>query len=121
MAFKGLFIGIDRYNSPEINWLSCANRDAKALHALFTDTLGGETMLLTDEQATVAAIQERFEQLANCDPGDVVVVAFSGHGTETHELVAHDTDLYDLASTTIPLTTLPLEGQIRFQIGSFLE
>jgi hypothetical protein len=62
MAFKGLFIGIDRYDSPEINWLSCANRDAKALHALFTDTLGGETMLLTDEQATVAAIRERFEQ-----------------------------------------------------------
>jgi hypothetical protein len=34
MAFKELFIGIDRYDSPEINWLSCANRDAKALHAL---------------------------------------------------------------------------------------
>jgi helicase len=47
MAFKGLFIGIDRYNSAEINWLSCANRDATALHALFSDTLGGETTLLT--------------------------------------------------------------------------
>jgi replicative superfamily II helicase len=106
MAFKGLFIGIDRYDSPEINWLSCASRDAKALHALFTDTLGGETMLLTDEQATVAAIRERFEQLATCDPDDVVVIAFSGHGTETHELVGHDTDPYDLARTTIPLTRL---------------
>jgi helicase len=106
MAFKGLFVGIDRYDSPEINWLSCANRDAKALHALFTDTLGGETMLLTDEQATVAAIRQRFEQLATCDPDDVVVIAFSGHGTETHELVGHDTDPYDLARTTIPLTTL---------------
>ena len=58
MAFKGLFIGIDRYDSPEINWLSCATHDAKALHSLFTDTLGGETMLLTDEQASVAAIRE---------------------------------------------------------------
>lgn len=106
MGFKGLFIGIDRYASPEINWLSCASRDAKALHGLFTDTLGGETMLLADEQATVAAIQERFEQLADCDPDDVVVIAFSGHGTETHELVAHDTDPYDLAATAIPLTTL---------------
>ena len=63
-------------------------------------------MLLTDEQATVAAIRERFEQLAACDPDDVVVIAFSGHGTETHELVGHDTDPYDLARTTIPLTTL---------------
>jgi len=106
MAFKGLFIGIDRYASPEINWLSCASRDAQALHALFTDTLGGETVLLTDEQATVAAIRERFEQLFTCSPDDVVVIAFSGHGTETHELVGHDTDPYDLASTTIPLTTL---------------
>ena len=85
MAFKGLFIGIDRYDSPEINWLRCANRDAKALHALFTDTLGGETTLLTDEQATVAAIRQCFEGLAACDPEDVVVIAFSGHGTETHE------------------------------------
>ncbi len=105
MAFKGLFIGIDRYDSPEINWLSCATRVAKALHVLFTDTLGGETMLLT-EQASVAAIRERFEQLATCNPDDVVVIAFSGHGTETHELVGHDTDPYDLARTTIPLTTL---------------
>lgn len=105
MAFKGFFIGIDRYDSPEINWLSCANRDAKALHALFTDTLGGETTLLTDEQATVAAIRERFEKLATCSPDDVVVIAFSGHGTETHELVGHDTDPYDLARTAIPLTT----------------
>jgi helicase len=95
--------------------LSCANRDATALHALFSDTLGGEIKLLTDGQATVAAIRESFEQLFTTDPDDVVVFRFSGHGTETHELVAHDTDLYDLASTTIPLTTLPLEGQIRFQ------
>lgn len=63
MAFKGFFIGTDRYDSPEINWLSCASRDAKALHGLFTDTLGGETTLLTDEQATVAAIRQRFEEL----------------------------------------------------------
>src|SRR5260370_896570 len=106
MAFRGLFIGIDRYASPGVNWLSCASRDAKALHALFTDTLGGETTLLTDEQATVSAIRGRFEQLATCNADDVVTIAFSGHGTETHELVAHDTDPRDLPGTTIPLTTL---------------
>jgi helicase len=106
MAFKGLFIGIDRYASAEINWLSCARRDATALHALFTDTFGGETRLLTDAGATVAAIQDCFDQLTRTDPDDVVVIAFSGHGTETHELVAHDTDPYELAATTIPLTTL---------------
>jgi uncharacterized caspase-like protein len=106
MAFKGLFIGIDRYASAEINWLSCARRDATALHALFTDTLGGDTALLTDGQATAAAIGECFDRLAASDPDDVVVIAFSGHGTETHELVTHDTDPYDLAASTISLTTL---------------
>ncbi len=53
MAFKGLFIGTDRYASAEINWLSCATRDAKALHGLFTNTLGGDTTLLTDEVPAV--------------------------------------------------------------------
>ena len=64
MAFKGLFIGIDRYAPAEINLLSCATRDATALHALFADNLGGDTTLLMDGQATVAAIRERFEQLS---------------------------------------------------------
>lgn len=52
MAFRGLFIGIDRYQSPDINELSCARRDAIALEALFADTLGGATVLLTDQEAT---------------------------------------------------------------------
>ncbi len=106
MAFKGLFIGIDRYASPGVDWLSCSGRDAMALHALFTDTFGGDTILLMDAQATVAAIREKFERLAMTDPDDVVVIAFSGHGTETHELVAHDTEPFNLEETTIALTTL---------------
>jgi hypothetical protein len=44
--------------------------------------------------------------LEGAAPDDVVVVAFSGHGSETHELVAHDTDPYDIPGTSNPLTTL---------------
>jgi helicase len=106
MAFKGLFIGIDRYASPGIEWLSCSGRDAMALHALFTDTLGGDTTLLMDEDATLGAIREKFEHLATVDPDDVVVIVFSGHGTETHELVTYDTEPFNLANTTLTLTTL---------------
>jgi helicase len=106
LPFKGLFIGIDRYASPGIDWLSCARRDAAALHGLFTDTMGGETVLLTDGQATRAAIEEEFWRLETAAIDDVVVVAFSGHGSETHELVAYDTDPYDISGTSIPLTTL---------------
>lgn len=104
--FHGLFVGIDRYSSPSINWLSCAARDARALHALFTDTFGGSTSLMVDQQATRQNIQDAFESLYRCSPDDVVVVAFSGHGTETHELVTHDADTGDLQATCIPLQTL---------------
>jgi hypothetical protein len=104
--FRGLFIGVDRYASPGINWLSCARRDAMALHGLFSDSIGGEAALLTDAEATVAAIQEGFQRLAAAETDDVVMIAFSGHGTDTHEIVAYDTDAQDVAGTSIPLTAL---------------
>jgi helicase len=103
MAFRGLFIGIDRYRSPDINELSCARRDAVALEALFADTLGGTTVLLTDQDATSERIAAEFAALENCDPNDTVVIGFSGHGSETHELVAHDTDVNNIAATALPL------------------
>ena len=95
VAFRGLFIGIDRYVSGEIDELTCARRDATALEALFSDTLGGSTVLLTDGDATRRRIEAAFADLATCDPKDTVVIAFSGHGSETHELVTHDADLAD--------------------------
>jgi helicase len=104
--FRGIFIGIDRYQSWNINWLSCAKRDATALHALFTDTLGGQAVLLTDQDATRAEIERQCNALATCDQDDVVVLFFSGHGSETHELVTYDADTTDLAGTCIPLATL---------------
>jgi helicase len=103
MAFRGLFIGIDRYASPRISELSCASRDAVALDALFADTLGGTSVLLTDGDATRARIEAEFSALSTCDLSDVVVIAFSGHGTKTHDLVAHDTDVAHLSKTAIPL------------------
>jgi hypothetical protein len=63
ISFKGLFMGIDRYASAGINWLSCASRDAKASHALFTDALGGDTTLL---QASAASRRtHKLEATAN--------------------------------------------------------
>jgi replicative superfamily II helicase len=103
---RGLFIGVDRHSSPSINWLSCACRDAKALHGLFTDTLGGQTALLIDGQATRASIERAVQELSGASDDDIVVITFSGHGTETHELVAYDADLADTATTCIPLETL---------------
>lgn len=106
MAFRGLFIGIDRCASSGINELTCARRDAVALEALFSDTLGGTTRVLADGDATRKGIEAAFAELTACDAGDTVVIAFSGHGSETHELVTHDTDLIDLPNTAIPLDLL---------------
>lgn len=106
MAFKGLFIGVDRYESSRIGWLSCARRDAVALCALFSDTLGEPATLLTDEEATCSAIEASFSRLNGCHPDDVVVIAFSGHGTEAHQLVAYDTNPFNLEKTSISLDTL---------------
>jgi helicase len=106
MAFHGVFIGVDRYQSPYINWLSCARRDAVALEALFADTVGGTTTLLVDENATRAGIQSAFDALASCSPDDTVVISFSGHGSESHELITYDADTRNLAVTAIPLDEL---------------
>jgi len=106
VSFRGLFVGVDRYVSPDIQELSCARRDAMAFHALFSDTLGEGAELLVDEQATRATIEEHFERLASCAEDDVVVIAFSGHGSETNELVTHDADPTNLKDTCVPLDTL---------------
>src|SRR5258707_251115 len=106
MKFRGLFVGIDRYASPNINWLSCAKRDATALHALFSDSLGPGAHLLTDSQATRLAIETAFSELGSCAEDDVVVLGFSGHGTKTHQLVTYDCDPSHLDSTSIPLEKL---------------
>jgi hypothetical protein len=93
LSFRGLFIGIDRYQSPAIGDLSCAGRDATALNALFMDTLGGVPTLLTDAEATRHRIAVEFSALAGCDLDDTVIIGFSGHGSETHELVPYDADI----------------------------
>lgn len=106
MKFHGLFIGIDRYTSPAVNWLSCARRDAVVLHALFTDTFGGESRLLLDADATRGTIEQAFGRLTVCAPEDMVVIVFSGHGSNTHELVTYDADVNRLPETAIPLELL---------------
>jgi helicase len=105
MAFHGLFIGVDRHASPAINELQCAVRDAEALHALFADTLGaGDACLLVNSAATRAAIERDFiERLHRTAPDDVVVVTYSGHGSDDHRLISYDADPAALDTTALSL------------------
>ena len=61
---------------------------------------------LTDQDATAVAIEREFKTLVNTREDDVVVIGFSGHGSKTHQLVAHDTDPKNLEASSIALDTL---------------
>lgn len=107
MNFHGAFIGIDRYESTDIGFLSSAVRDATALHALFADGFGSDPVLLSDAGATKVNIINELQRLAAVSTDDdLVVVAFSGHGSTTHELVPYDADRSRLAETGLPLDEL---------------
>lgn len=51
-------------------------------------------------------IQTELETLSQCNTEDTVVIAFSGHGSETHELIVYDTDYADINGTALPLDRL---------------
>jgi helicase len=107
MAFKSLFIGIDRYDSSLIPNLLCSVRDAQALYGLFCDSFGAsDSTLLINGQATRNAIVAAIGELQQSEEDDVVVIAFSGHGSDSHHLITHDADPLSLDTTAIHLDEL---------------
>ncbi|MBB4677447.1 DEAD/DEAH box helicase [Crossiella cryophila] len=104
-AFHGLFIGIDNYRDPAFRRLKFAGRDARVLHALFSDNTGGDCVLLPDEEATRTGVTAELTRLAEVSgDGDIVVVTFSGHGTRSRELATYDATPGRFAETALPLT-----------------
>ena len=98
---------MNRYASKDIDNLASAVRDASALHALFSDNLGDNCRLITDSDATTARLRAELCELQTASAeGDTIVIAFSGHGSTTHEIVTYDADLNDLPSTALPLDEL---------------
>src|SRR6185295_10072103 len=102
---RASFIGIDKHRDPEIRDLTGAARDAKAVWALFSDTIPGiEAKLLTDGKATTGAIRQALDAtLGAAGPDDTIILSFSGHGTHDHRIVTHDTAIDDLAQTSISM------------------
>ena len=105
MAFHGVFISVGKFIDPDIPELVGAARNAKALHALFVDTLGDASPLLrVDEDATCGNIRAALSRLeGQAAAGDTVVLYFSGHGSHDHRLATHDTELTHLASTMVSM------------------
>jgi helicase len=103
---RGLFVGIDRYRPP-VTRLSCARADAVALGSLFADNSdNAEVRFMLDDEATGGNIIGAVQALAHANEDDLVVISFSGHGTDDHRLVPIDVDVNDLAGTCISLDDL---------------
>jgi len=108
VATHAVCIGIDRHTSPEIRDLAGARRDATALFCLIRDSIPSvQANLLCDEQATSTAIRTAiWDTLGRAEDGDTIILSFACHGTQDHRIVACDTRLDDLDSTTIPMGEL---------------
>ncbi|MFF9314864.1 DEAD/DEAH box helicase [Streptomyces sp. NPDC014748] len=90
MAFRGLFVGVDSYDS-SFTRLRFAKRDAAVLSALFSDNCGGKSTLLLDGDATKARFVTELRHLAEVSTDhDFVVITFSGHGMRGGALAACD-------------------------------
>jgi helicase len=108
MKIRAAFVGINKHLDPKIRELTGARRDATRLWALFSDSIPDlDATLLLDEQATLERIRGALnETLQSADENDVVILAFSGHGTHDHRLVAYNTATNALADTTVPMEEL---------------
>jgi helicase len=108
MAIKGIFIGIDKYQDDHVRDLTGARRDALALWSLFKDTVPEmDAVLIDDAKATKHNVEEALETvLGRAAADDVVIMAFSGHGTHSHRFAVYDTSLNDLDGTTVPMQDL---------------
>lgn len=108
MTFLATFVGVGKHLDPDIRDLVGATRDAKALHALFLDTIpNSNPVLLADFDASVANIRTALQAtLGAATRDDTVVFFFSGHGSHDHRLAASDTKLSNLTSSSIGMEEL---------------
>ncbi|MES2659490.1 MAG: DEAD/DEAH box helicase [Verrucomicrobiota bacterium] len=100
---RAAFIGVDRHLDPEIPDLGGAARDARALWAIFSDSIPSiSAKLCVDGDATLANVSTALDDsLAAAESDDVVIISFAGHGTPDHRLVVNDTSVGDLVATTL--------------------
>jgi ATP-dependent DNA helicase len=108
MALLSTFVGVGKHRDPNIRDLVGATRDARALHALFVDTLpDSNPKILLDYEATVANIHKALQDtMGAATESDTVVFFFSGHGSHDHRLAASDTNLAALGDSSIGMEEL---------------
>jgi uncharacterized caspase-like protein len=112
-----LLVGISQYQKlPRDLWLQYPDADARSFAAFLASPRGGsvpadQILLLTNEQATTAAIRAAFTGFLKEKPGrnDTVYVLFAGHGTVDATgayILSADSDPGNLAKTALPMAEL---------------
>lgn len=93
---KALCIGINNYPGSSNDLNGCVN-DANDWAARL-QSLGFQTQIILDQQATKSRIAAEFEALlTGAQPGDTAVMTYSGHGTSVRDTSGDEPDGYDEA------------------------
>ncbi len=114
VAKRALLIGIGSYpHLPPQRQLRGPAPDVQALAALLTSRYGFQSAtLLTDGQATRDGILKAFADFeAEVNPGDLVLIHYSGHGSRTPDVHGDDASGWD--STWVPHDGRDPEGLVR--------
>jgi hypothetical protein len=94
-----LHIGLNRVNPAAYNnWdgqLSGCINDAKAMQSI-ADSIGYSSSMLTDDQATSAAVLEAIGKAAQqLESGDILLLTYSGHGGQVPDVNGDEDDGQD--------------------------
>jgi uncharacterized caspase-like protein len=111
-----LVVGISQYRKlPQDLWLQYPDADAKTFAQHLASGRGGgvppdRLLLLTNEQATAAALRNAFRTFLK-RPGrnDTVFILLAGHGTVDSRgayILAYDSDPENLSGTAIPMSEI---------------
>jgi len=109
-----LMIGISNYQKlPKDLWPQFADADAKTFSQHLASPRGGgvpadQIVVLTNEEATTAAVRNAFETFLKNRAGkkDTVFILIAGQGTVDNRgayIVTYDSDPQDLSTTAIPI------------------
>jgi len=112
-----LMIGISKYQKvPQDQWLQYAEADARTFGQYMSSMRAGgvpdnQMVVLTNEQATTAAIRNAFDTFLRNRAGKnyTIFILISAHGTVDNRggyVMSYDSDPQDLSATAVPLSEI---------------